>query len=277
VDYHPSHEASFGIFCQFFPVFAGFPDAKIWPFAVCCETIKPSRVRMARVGSANGTIRRSEETFMADWRNLVTKLILQDGVVDENEVKVLKKELYADGVIDKKEVDFLIELRNKSKQPSPAFTRFFFKAIEDNVLKDGKIDGAEAKWLKKMLYADGKIDDDEKKFLKDLKKKAKSTGPAFNALYDEIFGEPAAKPAAKKIVKKAKMKPGVKVAKPAKAAPAKPAPAAPVVKVKKKTKPKPAAPAASPAPTPEPIAPPPPPPEPVMLASEPPPESPPAM
>jgi uncharacterized tellurite resistance protein B-like protein len=166
---------------------------------------------------------------MADWKNLVIKLVLQDGVIDDNEVKVLKKELYADGVIDKKEVDFLIELKNTAKKPSPGFSKFFFKAIEDNVLKDGKIDTAEAKWLKKLLYADGKIDDEEKKFLQALKKKAKEVSPAFTALYDEATGvakaeKPAEKPAAKP--KKAE-----------KAAPATPAKAEKAVaKPKKKAK-----------------------------------------
>jgi uncharacterized tellurite resistance protein B-like protein len=124
---------------------------------------------------------------MADWRKLAKQLVLADGKIDDAEVKILKKELYADGVIDKKEVDFLIELRNAAKQPSPAFTRLFFKAIEDNVLKDGKIDAAEVRWLKKMLYADGKIDADEKKFLKDLKKKATRAHSSFDTLCNECL------------------------------------------------------------------------------------------
>ncbi len=122
-----------------------------------------------------------------DWRNLAKSAILADGVVDESEVKILKKFLYADGIIDKKEVDFLIELRNEAKTPSPAFTKFFFKAIEDNVLQDGVIDAPEARWLRKMLFADGKIDADEKKFLKSLKSKAKQTSSQFDALYTECM------------------------------------------------------------------------------------------
>jgi uncharacterized tellurite resistance protein B-like protein len=168
---------------------------------------------------------------MADFKNLVIKLILQDGKIDDAEVKLLKKELYADGVIDKKEVEFLIELRNKAKEPGPAFAKFFFKALEDNVLKDGKIDAAEARWLRKMLYADGKIDEDEKKFLQALKRKAGELSPAFHTLFDEATGvaKPAEKPAAKP----------VKAAKPEKAAPVKAE--KPAVKAKKPVaKPKPA-------------------------------------
>jgi hypothetical protein len=124
---------------------------------------------------------------MADFQKLATALILADGKIDEAEVKILKKELYADGVIDKKEVGFLRELRDRAKLPSPAFTRFFFKAIKDNVLEDGVITAAEARWLRDMLFADGKIDADEKRFLRELKRDAKEVSPAFQKLYDECM------------------------------------------------------------------------------------------
>ena len=60
-------------------------------------------------------------------------------------------------------------------------------AIEENVLKDGKIDAKEAKWLEDMLFADGKIDADEKQFLTRIKKGAKKTSPEFDALYDKCM------------------------------------------------------------------------------------------
>lgn len=125
---------------------------------------------------------------MANWRKLATSALLADGKIDDAEAKILQKELYADGVIDREEVDFLIELRNKARKVSPAFTKLFFKAVKDNVLKDGVIDAAEAKWLRAMLFADGKIDVDEKKFMRELKKGAKKTSPAFDKLYDDCVG-----------------------------------------------------------------------------------------
>ena len=126
---------------------------------------------------------------MANWQKLATAVLLADGKIDDAETKILRKELYEDGVIDKQEVDFLIDLRNKAKgNVSPAFTKFFFKAIKDNVLKDGQIDTAEAKWLRAMLFADGKIDADEKKFMRALMKGAKKVSPAFQQLYDEVVG-----------------------------------------------------------------------------------------
>jgi uncharacterized membrane protein YebE (DUF533 family) len=124
---------------------------------------------------------------MADWQQLATAALLADGKIDDAETKVLQKQLYADGVIDKQEVKFLINLRNKAKSVSPSFTKLFFRAIKDNVLKDGSVDSAEAKWLREMLFADGRIDADEKRFLKELKRQAKRVSPAFQKLYDECM------------------------------------------------------------------------------------------
>ncbi|MBV9123788.1 MAG: TerB family tellurite resistance protein [Planctomycetes bacterium] len=126
---------------------------------------------------------------MADWRKLAAEAFLADGVIDNREVKILEKELYADGVIDKQEREFLIDLRNRSKKPNPAFTRFFFKAIKAHVLQDGVIDAAEARWLREMLFADGQIDADEKKFLRELKREAQKVSPAFETLYQECLGK----------------------------------------------------------------------------------------
>jgi uncharacterized membrane protein YebE (DUF533 family) len=131
---------------------------------------------------------------MADFRKLAIAALLADGKIDDTEVKVIKKELYADGQIDKQEVEFLIDLRNAAQKKaaggalSTPFENLFFKAITDNVLKDGSIDTKEANWLRKMLFADGIIDDGEKKFMKKLKAGATKTSAAFDALYKECVG-----------------------------------------------------------------------------------------
>lgn len=130
---------------------------------------------------------------MADWRKLALEAILADGKIDDPEVKILQRELWSDKTIDREEVEFLIELRNKAQKKAkakkeevnPKFERLFFKAIEENVLEDGKISAAEAGWLREMLFADRKIDDNEKKFLNSLKKKATHASPEFDRLYQE--------------------------------------------------------------------------------------------
>ncbi len=132
---------------------------------------------------------------MADFRKLALEVILADGVIDDAEVRVLQKEFWADGKIDAKEVEFLIELRNnaqkkakaKKAEVNPKFETLFFKAIEENVLRDGKISTKEAGWLRKMLFADNKIDDNEKKFLTRIKKSATKTSPDFYQLVEECL------------------------------------------------------------------------------------------
>lgn len=130
---------------------------------------------------------------MTDWRKLAMEALVADGQIDDNEVKLLQRVLWEDGKIDAKEVQFLIELRNTAQKKAkakkltlnPKFETLFFKAIEENVLRDGQISAKEADWLRKMLFADRKIDDNEKKFLNRVKKAATKTSPAFERLYQE--------------------------------------------------------------------------------------------
>jgi hypothetical protein len=131
------------------------------------------------------------------WQKVAIRAILADGRIDNDEVKVLRRELWEDGKIDNEEVKFLIELRNTAQKKAraakarmnPKFEQLFFKAIAENVLKDGTIDTREAKWLREMLFADRKIDPGEKKFLAKIKKSAKKTSPEFEKLYQECMGK----------------------------------------------------------------------------------------
>ena len=124
---------------------------------------------------------------MADWKKLLTKILLSDGVIDPAETAFLKKEILADGVVDDEEVNFLTDLRNAAKTTSPEFSRLYFSALKSNILADGVIDAAEVAKLRKILFADGVIDDAEKRFMKDLKKNAKSVAPSFDQLLAECL------------------------------------------------------------------------------------------
>lgn len=124
---------------------------------------------------------------MADWKELLKQVLLADGAIDADETLFLKNEILADGVVDNEEVDFLVDLRNSAKECSVEFTQFFFQALESNILEDGVIDKDESAKLREILFADGVIDDDEKAFLADIKSKAKSTSPEFEALYCECM------------------------------------------------------------------------------------------
>jgi uncharacterized membrane protein YebE (DUF533 family) len=125
---------------------------------------------------------------MADFKKLLTVVLLADGTIDDKEAKLIGKELLADGKIDNAEVEFLVGLRNAQKSPGKAFEKLFFDALTLNVLADGSIDDKEAKKLRAVLFADGKVDAAEKAFIKNLKKKAKSTSKGFDKLYAEVVG-----------------------------------------------------------------------------------------
>ncbi len=133
---------------------------------------------------------------MADWRKVALAAILSDGKIDENEVKVLKKELWADNKIDEEEVNFLVELRNQAQKKAkarkeelnPAFEKLFYKAVEETVVQEGGIDSQKATWLRDTLFSGKKIDESGQKFLNALKKKASSTSPEFDALLQQGQG-----------------------------------------------------------------------------------------
>ena len=116
--------------------------------------------------------------------------ILDTGKVDSRHLEVLRRELYADGKIDRREADFLAELHKRVQRPNPAFEDFFYKAIKDHILADGRIDAEEAAWLRQLLFADGKIQDEERKFLHELKGQAKQLSPEFEALYRDSIKQP---------------------------------------------------------------------------------------
>jgi hypothetical protein len=123
---------------------------------------------------------------MADLQKLKAR-VLDDEVIDEDDVDLICRELNHEGKIDRQVVQFLITLRNEAQRVCPHFQRFFFEAVEINVLMDGRIDAKEVSWLRRMLYADAKIDEYELRFLWELKRKAKWVCPEFQELYDEAW------------------------------------------------------------------------------------------
>jgi hypothetical protein len=131
---------------------------------------------------------------MADWRKLALAAFLADGKVDETEIKILKKELYADKKIDEDEIAFLVDLRStyqkkaklKKEAVTDTFENFFFKVVQDYVLLDDQIDAGKAAWLQSTLFKSGKPGERDKKFLAGLKKKVKKPSPEFDKLAEEV-------------------------------------------------------------------------------------------
>ena len=99
----------------------------------------------------------------------------------------MRRQLYASGKIERREADFLVELHKRVQHRTPAFEKFFYKAIKDHILADGRIDAAEAAWLRQWIFADGKVDADEKHWLKELKVLADRVSPEFMDLYNQCL------------------------------------------------------------------------------------------
>jgi hypothetical protein len=122
-----------------------------------------------------------------DWKHVATKAILADGTIDEAEVKILQGGLKdADGKYGTDALAYLMELRKKAKTKSAAFDKFFFKAIESHVVRDGKITSAGAGYLKETLFPGARVDDAGYGFLTSLNKKAKDKAPEFTAFMAEV-------------------------------------------------------------------------------------------
>lgn len=111
--------------------------------------------------------------------------ILADGVIDADEVEVLRKEIYADGVVDAAELALLVALRNEAESTCDEFDEFFFEAAEKNLLADQVIDADEVVWLRQVIFADGVVDEREKRFLRTLRDKAQSLDDSFGPLFAE--------------------------------------------------------------------------------------------
>lgn len=116
--------------------------------------------------------------------------ILANGRVEGHEIEALRRLLYAGGKIDRRKADWLVELHKRVQRRTPGFEQFFYQAVKDHVLADGRIGAGEAAWLRQMLFTDGKIRDEERKFLHQLRGESREAGPEFEALFREAMKQP---------------------------------------------------------------------------------------
>jgi hypothetical protein len=128
---------------------------------------------------------------MADFRKLAIDLVAADGKVDREEIKVLRKALYADNVIDLNEIQFLSELRaavvkKGRKKSMGAIDKFFVKAIEDHILHDGVVTAEEVTLIETHVLSDKKLRKEAKKLAKNLKKKATTAAPELDVLLEKL-------------------------------------------------------------------------------------------
>lgn len=111
--------------------------------------------------------------------------ILEDEVIDEAEVQMIRKVIYGTGsgggeTVDRAEADFLFDLNDATsgKQHHPSWPGLFVEAVCKHVLEDerspGVIDEEEGDWLIARIEADEQYDENEKALLAAIKARAQS-------------------------------------------------------------------------------------------------------
>jgi hypothetical protein len=116
--------------------------------------------------------------------------ILAVGKVEGRELKVLRRRVYGDAKIDRQTADFLVILHKPVRHRTPGFENFFYQAIKDHILADGRITKEETAWLRRMLHTNGRISDEGRKFLHELKGEGTQFSEEFEALFNECMTEP---------------------------------------------------------------------------------------
>ena len=120
-----------------------------------------------------------------DWRGFAKRLILHDGTVGPVETALLQKAMLADQVIDPDELVFLLELKESCREPHPDFLELIKRVLALRVLRDGKIDEEEVRWLRKRIFEDQVVSVDELDLLVQLEAQAKLVCPEYYKLLDE--------------------------------------------------------------------------------------------
>lgn len=117
--------------------------------------------------------------------------ILEDGVIDADEVKLIRKLIYGSGGaagagVSRTEADFLFELNDavSGRRNSPAWKALFVEALTKYVLADektpGVVDDREARYLVSKIGADGKVDAVERALLANIRRKARKVSAKLN-------------------------------------------------------------------------------------------------
>jgi hypothetical protein len=124
------------------------------------------------------------ESFQEFVISSMKAAILEDGIIDKDEVDMIRKVIYGSGGgagegVDRAEADFLFELNDavSGKENDPSWKDLFVEALTKHVLEDevspGEIDEDEADYLISKIEADDQVDEIEMALLKSIKENAK--------------------------------------------------------------------------------------------------------
>lgn len=125
--------------------------------------------------------------------NDVMHQLLKDGVIDDNEVRILMERFLEDDVIDQDEAEFLFQLNNiveSSPGNHEEYEKFFIEVITAFVLNDamspGRLDDYEWDWLKANLGQDLDLSSLERKLLMEIAKTSTSLPEGYYDFIDQF-------------------------------------------------------------------------------------------
>ena len=107
--------------------------------------------------------------------------------IDDDEVGMIREQIYRDGQLDLDDVRLLIELYCEAREYPAAFETLFFDILKKVFLADGEVTPDEQYHLLKMLFSDRVIRSRELEFLRELKRESKHVTPEFDALCQNAF------------------------------------------------------------------------------------------
>ena len=141
------------------------------------------------IEKATSTCDKFQEFVLASFKTL----ILEDGVIDAEEVKVIKSIIYGAGgaggaKVDMKEAEWLFELNDgvSGKANHESWKALMVEAISKYVLDDetspNEVDDTEAEWLISKIMKDGSMDEVESAILNNIKTKATKISEKLNSI-----------------------------------------------------------------------------------------------
>src|SRR3954453_3040083 len=92
----------------------------------------------------------ARDRVMANLRELreIEERVVASGRVEGHEIRLLDELLYADGKIDREEAAFLVVVHKRVRSRTHGFEQFFYNAIKDHILADGRVGAEETAWLR---------------------------------------------------------------------------------------------------------------------------------
>jgi hypothetical protein len=133
----------------------------------------------------------SPDSFNKFTLDAVQAAVIADGIVDADEVEMMKKVVYGAGgaggsAVDREEADMLFAVNDATTDNEghdASWQAFFVEAIGKHVLEDddspGAIDEDEGDWLVAKIGGDGQVDANEKALMKHIKANSTSISGKF--------------------------------------------------------------------------------------------------